>query len=254
MQPPAKKRHGWEPEQTAVEGGTATPLLPSSALGALAESDFPVLDGQLDLPIPTPTAGVIKSLKAGTRQAVLNMVKGKKGGKGKAKTKGGKGKTFHIDQADELLDALLRRTDAMGTPAEGGETGHLGGGSADGSTTSGMQQPSDGSGGESQQPVAVTGRTGVAQTEGSSSSGAAAHSGGPLTSSASVLPSASGAGGAHAPAGAIGSGAGTGDSNHPPTPSPANPPLGAQEEGSVSPGDQTPSAAGQPPGQASCNQ
>ncbi len=149
--PPAKRRHGWDPDDGV--GGTATPIVQVGDLGGLAEEDFPVLDGGLDAQTPTPTAGVIKSLKADTRQAIASSYKGKKGAKDKAKNKGGgKGKTFHVEQADELLEAPLTKQDPQGTPVAGAESGQLGFRQAGGSMSSGSMQPSATSSGE--QPAA----------------------------------------------------------------------------------------------------
>ncbi len=155
--PPAKRRHGWDAEGA---GGTDTPRIQVGDLGGLAETDFPVLDGELTAQKPTPTAGVIKALKADTRQAIASSCKGKKGAKGKSK--GGKGKTFHIEQADQMLEALLRQQDPRGTPASGAESGSLGvresgesmpsGTTPHSASSSGEQEAASGSGQPSASP------------------------------------------------------------------------------------------------------
>ncbi len=66
--PPAKRRHGWDAEGA---GGTETPRIQVGDLGGLAETDFPVLDGELTAQKPTPTAGVITALKA--QEALLRQ-------------------------------------------------------------------------------------------------------------------------------------------------------------------------------------
>ena len=99
--PPAKRRHGWDPEPS---GGTDTPILQPGSRETWTEEDFPILDGEIDAKTLSPTAGVIKSLKAEAKKA--QAANGK--GKGKAKNKSGvKGRTVHVDQADDLLDALV---------------------------------------------------------------------------------------------------------------------------------------------------
>ncbi len=119
-QPPAKRKHGWDP---VPPGGTDTPILQPGSRETWTEEDFPILDGEIDAKTLSPTAGVIKSLKAEAKKA--QAANGK--GKGKAKNKSGiKGKKVHIDQADELLDALVAQA-RQGTPSTGAESGALGG-------------------------------------------------------------------------------------------------------------------------------
>jgi hypothetical protein len=130
VQPPAKRRHGWDPTPS---GGTDTPILPSGNRVTWSDEDFPVLDGEIDVKTPTPAAGVIKSLKADARKAQAAHGKGK----GKAKNKSGsKGKTVHIEQADELLDALVAQA-RQGTSSTGAESGSLGDLGASGSAIDG---------------------------------------------------------------------------------------------------------------------
>ncbi len=256
VQPPAKRRQGWD---VAGSGGTDTPIIPLGDLSGVTEEDFSVLDAELPDRKPTPTAGVIKALKADTKQALAASCKGKTGAKGKSKDKNGKGKTFHLPQeADQVLDALLKQQAQSGTPASGAESGSLGSSASSASVASVALQRS-----------ATEGREAAASSVSASSASGQlsqppASSDAERTSSGSAQPSGSAA--AEATAGATagasagaapgraerGSGAGTGATT--PTPSPIPLPSGAQEEGNVSAGGGAPSAAGQPLGPAPSNQ
>ncbi len=121
-------------------------------------------------------------MKADTRQALATTVKGSKKGKGKQKGKGGKGKTFHIEQADAMLEALLTPSrETAGTPAAGAESGHLGARQEGGSTPLGSSGPSATSSGAPQAaavPAAAPNADGSPPTPQPSGAGAVRMEGG----------------------------------------------------------------------------
>jgi hypothetical protein len=283
VQPPAKRRHGWDPEPS---GGTDTPILQPGSRETWTEEDFPILDGEIDAKTLSPTAGVIKSLKAEARKA--QVANGK--GKGKAKNKSGiKGKKVHVDQADEMLDALFAQA-RQGTPSTGAESGALGG---EGDQTSAIGQrsevqdaavgaqrtegvrttsaPSSSSGVQGAalpaQPVQDTTGSGAAQAVTASATAAAgaratatadatpeagAHTGAGASSAAAAL---SVAGASEPTAGPTGTGAESGapKGNQQPIPSTTPGNSGEQGAGSGEPSGLT-GTAGQPTNSGSLNQ
>ena len=254
-QPPAKRRHGWD---TAASGGTDTPIIQISDLSGISEEDFPVLDAQLPEGKPTPTAGVIKALKADTKQALAAVRKGPKGGKGKSKSKSGKGQNFHTPQdAEQTLDALLQQA-RLGTPAAGAESGHLGSSASSGSTSSVAPQRSLMEG-----VASALGAAASASRQRSQDASASAEripsaleptsqpAGSAAAETASGTPAAAAAGATTGSA-ELGSGTGTGENQ--PTLSPTPPSSGAQEAGTADREGFAPAAAGQPQDPASSNQ
>jgi hypothetical protein len=212
-------------------------------------------------------------------------------GKGKAKNKSGiKGKKVHVDQADEMLDALFAQA-RQGTPSTGAESGALGGegdqtsaigqqsevqdAAAGAQTNEGVRTPSapssssgvQGAALPASQPVQDTTGSGAAQAVTASATAAAgaratatadatpeagAHTGAGASSAAAEL---SVAGASEPTAGPTGTGAETGapKGNQQPIPSTTPGNSGEQGAGSEEPSGLT-GTAGQPMNSGSLNQ